>query len=32
MTDYYKLEGGIPEKDKVPLIDKKDDKPTILSR
>jgi len=32
MTDYYKLEGGISEKDKAPLIDKKDDKPTILSR
>ena len=32
MTDYYKLEGGVSEKDKAPLIVKKDDKPTILSR
>lgn len=32
MTDYYKLEGGVSEKDKAPLIVKKDDKPTKLSR
>ena len=32
MTDYYKLEGGKSEKDKSPLIVKKNDKLTPLSR
>ncbi len=32
MTDYHKLEGGVSENDKVPLIVKKDDQPTVLTR